>query len=167
VKEALRPARNKADRRSILQADFFGPDCQYSYGLSIFFPWARPVEDANEHVIKNYRTYAFVTELGGASWLQFLEAYFEKTKRKKRKVRISKEYQETLKFATSMFRPIASRIGPPASPISALTAGKTSPADASGDFSYSFIKNYWRDFVITERALKVFANEKGRKKKNR
>lgn len=165
VKEALRPASKEADRRPIQQADFFGPDCQYSYGLSIFFPWARPVEDANEHVIKNYRTYAFVTELGGASWLEFLEAYFEKTKRKKRKVKISKEYKETLKFATSMFRPIAARTGSPASPISALTPGKTSPADASGDFSYSFIKNYWRDFVITERALKVFGDEKGRKKK--
>jgi cysteine peptidase C11 family protein len=164
VKVALGPARNEFDRRPILQADFFGPDCQYSYGLSIFFPWARPVEDANEHVIKNYRTYAFVTELGGASWLEFLEAYFDKTKRPKREVKIARKYTKTLKFATSMSRTIGARIGSTAYPVSSLTPGKTSPADASGDFSYSFIKNYWRDFVITERALKVFANEKGRKK---
>ncbi len=66
----------------IVQADFSGPDCQFAYGLSIYFPWARPVEDAREHVIKNYRNYAFVTELGGASWLQFLNAYFKETMRK-------------------------------------------------------------------------------------
>jgi hypothetical protein len=49
--------------------------------------------------------------------------------------------------------------------VTALTGGKTSPADASGDFSYSYIKNYSRDFAITERALKVFEeDEKGPKK---
>jgi hypothetical protein len=149
-----------------VQADFFGPDCQYSYGLSIYFPWARPVEDANEHFIRNYQTYDFVTELGGASWLEFLEAYFEKTKREKREIRIPAELQETLKHATAMFNPMAFRIGTSAHPVSALT-GKDNPADAGGEFSYSVIKNYSRDFAITERALKVFTNAKGQKKEKR
>jgi hypothetical protein len=155
-------------RGPIVQADFFGPDCQYSHGLSIYFPWARPVEDASEHFIRNYETYAFVTELGNDSWLDFLEVYFEETERDKRETRIPNELKETLKRATAMFKPMAFRTGAPATPVTALTGGKTSPADASGDFSYSFIKNYSRDFAITARALRVFEeDEKGQKKNNK
>ena len=150
----------------IVQADFFGPDCQYSHGLSIYFPWTRPVEDAREHFSKNYQAYAFVTEMCGASWFQFLDDYFEKTKRPKRNIVISPDYQEELKFAESMFRPIAFRGGPAQYPVAALT-GKDNPADAGGEFSYSFIKNYSREFAITERALKVFANGKGPKQEKK
>ena len=166
VTRVLRPETEKRKTGPVVQADFFGPDCQYSYGLSIYFPWARPVEDANEHFIRNYQTYDFVTELGGASWLEFLEAYFEKTKREKREIRIPAELQETLKRATAMFNPMAFRTGTSAHPVSALT-GKDNPADAGGEFSYSFIKNYSRDFAITERALKVFTNAKGQKKEKK
>jgi len=155
-------------RGPIVQADFFGPDCQYSHGLSIYFPWARPVEDASEHFLRNYETYAFVTELEGDSWLDFLEAYFEETEREKRETRIPDELKETLKRATAMFKPMAFRTGTSGTPATALTGGKTSPADASGDFSYSFIKNYSRDFAITARALKVFEeDEKGPRKNPR
>jgi len=166
VIRVLKPETDSTKRGPIVQADFFGPDCQYSHGLSIYFPWARPVEDASEHFIRNYQTYAFVTELGGTSWLDFLEDYFEETKRDKREIRIPDELEETLKRATAMFKPMAFRSGAPAvNTPTALTGGKTSPADASGDFSYSFIKNYSRDFAITERALKVFEeDEKGQKK---
>jgi hypothetical protein len=172
VIEVLNPKTDeqaKTDAKAvgpIVQVDFVGPDCQYSYGLSIYFPWSRPVEDTREHFIKNYETYAFVTELCGASWLQFLEDYFKKTMRPKRCIQIDPEYQDDLKFARSMFRPIAFRNGQTEYPISALT-GKDSPADAGGEFSYSFIKNYSRDFAITERALKVFTDEKGKKKKKK
>ena len=162
---ALKPETEKTKRGPIVQADFFGPDCQYSHGLSIYFPWARPAEDASEHFIRNYETYAFVTELSGTTWLEFLEAYFEETKRDKREIRIPEELEETLKRATAMFKPMSFRTAAPATPVTALTGGKTSPADASGDFSYSYIKNYSRDFAITERALKVFEeDEKGPKK---
>jgi hypothetical protein len=151
----------------IVQADFSGPDCQYAYGLSIYFPWARPVEDASEHVIKNYRNYAFVTELSGASWLQFLNAYFEKTLRKPpRKIgQLNDVEEQTWNFAAAAYKPFACHTGSAAAPGAALTPGKVSPADASGDFSYSFIKNYSRDFAISRRALKVFSNGKGRRKK--
>ena len=149
----------------IVQADFSGPDTQYSYGISIYFPWARPVEDAQEHVIKNYRNYAFVTELGGASWLQFLNAYFEATRRDPLPLRenLPSTEQKIWDFAAAAFKPLASS-GPVAIP-GTLIGGKSSPADASGDFSYSIIKNYPRNFAISRRALKVFANEKGKKKK--
>lgn len=155
----------------IMQADFFGPDCQYSHGLSIYFPWTRPVEDAREHFIRNYQTYAFVTELSGASWLHFLEAYFRRTLRPKRELVFDSkpafDVQEALRFATSRYKPMAFHSSPRESPSTSLEGGKVSPADASGSFSYSFIKNYPRDLAITQRALKVFANEKGRKNNKR
>ncbi|HSE19840.1 MAG TPA: clostripain-related cysteine peptidase [Pyrinomonadaceae bacterium] len=152
-------------RGPIVRADFSGPDIQYSHGLSIYFPWARPVEDAQEHVIKNYRNYAFVTELGGASWLQFLNAYFKETRRDPVPTRDSLPLteQKTWDFAAAAFKPVACHNGPIAVPAAALT-GKDSPADAGGDFTYSIIKNYPREFAISRRALKVFADEKGRKK---
>jgi len=141
----------------IVLADFSGPDCQFSYGLSIYFPWARPVEDAQEHVIKNYRNYAFVTELTGHSWLQFLNAYFEGTMRPRLPVRASlpPAEQKTWDFAEAAFKPVAFPGGPTAVQSGALT-GKDSPTDAGGDFSYSFVKNYERKFAISRRALKVF-----------
>ena len=137
----------------IVQADFCGADCQYSHGLSIYFPWARPYEDAREHVIRNYRNYAFVTSLCGASWLQFLEAYFEKTMRPKQEIpansQSSFDVPEVLRFPPSGFIPIPVQ----SSFQEALTRGKVSPADASGYYSYTFIKNYSRELSMTARAM--------------
>jgi hypothetical protein len=148
----------------VVQADFSGPDCQFSYGLSIYFPWAKPVQDAQEHVIKNYRDYDFVTELGGASWLQFLNAYFKETKRDPLPLRdhLTEAEKKTWDFAEAAFKPFAFHSGPIAVQSGALT-GKDSPADAGGDFTYSVIKNYPREFAISKRALKVFKHAKGRK----
>lgn len=148
----------------VVQADFSGPDCQFTHGLSIYFPWARPVEDAREHVIKNYRNYAFVTELSGASWLQFLNEYFVETRRKPVKVELDTDAEkETWNFAKAAFKPFGFQGGATALQSGALT-GKDSPADAGGDFSYSYIKNYPREFAISKRALRVFKHAKGRKK---
>lgn len=161
VKDLLR----SGSKGPVVQADFSGPDCQFAYGLSIYFPWARPVEDAREHVIKNYRNYSFVTEFGGASWLQFLNAYFKETMRKPLplKAELTAEELETWNFAEAAFKPFAIHSGSTSVPSAALT-GKDSPADAGGDFSYSFIKNYPRNFAISRRALKVFKHEKGQKR---
>jgi hypothetical protein len=162
----LTPESDALTDGPIVQADFSGPDCQYSHGLSIYFPWTRPVEDASEHVLKNYRNYAFVTELPGASWLHFLNDYFKATLRKPMREigELDDDEQETWNFAAAAYKPFACHTGPTAA-TGALIPAKVSPADASGDFSYSFIKNYSRNFAISRRALKVFANEKGRKKK--
>lgn len=169
VMKVLTPETDGKGVGPILQADFFGPDCQYSYGLSIYFPWTRPIEDACDHVIKNYQGYTFVTELCGASWLQFLDAYFEKTKRPKRPVELkskpSYEVEETLKAVTSTYNPIAFPSSAPQYDSAVLVPGKVSPADASGYGGYSVIKNYARDFPITERTLKVFANARRGKKR--
>ena len=77
----------------------------------------------------------------------------------------SDSHQARWNFAAAAFKPFAAHSGPTAAPSAALVGGKSSPADASGDFSYSFIKNYSRDFAISRRALKVFRNAKGKKKK--
>lgn len=154
----------------IVQADFFGPDCQYSYGLSIYFPWTRPVEDAYEHAVRNYQNYTFVTELSGASWLDFLDAYFEKTLRPKRPVAFrpkpSAAVEKTLKTITLRYNPIAFPSSVPQND-SAVLQGKVSPADASGSGGYSVIKNYSRDFSMTERTARVFADARRRTRRKK
>lgn len=172
VMEVLTPEIDGNAVGPIVQADFFGPDCQYSNGLSIYFPWTRPVEDSYEHVIRNYQGYAFVTELSGASWLEFLDAYFEKTLRPKRPIALpserSQDVEETLNSITSRYNPIAfPSSGPQNDSAVLLPPAKVSPADASGNGGYSVIKNYSRDFPITARALRVFADARRRKRRKK
>lgn len=157
-------------RSPIIKADFVGPDCQYSNGLSIYFPWTSPLAFTNKNVIKNYEKYAFVTELGETSWLAFLKAYLQKTMRPARQVQpeadVAYDYDATLDFAKSLFNPVALRRGSFEFATGALAGGKVSPSDASGFWVPSFIKNYPRDLSISSRALKVFANERGRRNSN-
>ena len=160
VMEALTPGIGP-----IIQADFFGPDCQYSYGLSIYFPWVRPIEDAGEHVISNYEKYAFVTDLPGTSWLEFLKAYFRQTLRTRRaEINPNPDFDRdtALKLVTSSFKAVGFQAGPPDYASTMLT-GKVNPSDASGYWTPSYIKNYPRydPFPISERALRVFAPERG------
>jgi cysteine peptidase C11 family protein len=72
----------------IVQSDFFGPLFQYSHGLSIYFPWAKPIEDApvikGDDILGRYEKYAFTEVMKNDSWLSFLNAYFEATRRKSR-----------------------------------------------------------------------------------
>ena len=171
VMEVLTPETDGKAVGPIVQADFFGPDCQYSNGLSIYFPWTRPVEDSYEHVIRNYQGYAFVKESCGASWLEFLDAYFEKTLRPKRPITLpsapSQDVEETLNSITSRYNPITFPSSGPQNDSAVLMQGKVSPADASGYGGYSVIKNYSRDFPITERALRVFADARRRKRRKK
>jgi hypothetical protein len=76
----------------IVRSDYFGPLYQYSHGLSVYFPWAPPVQDdpplPGDDIIQRYQEYKFTTELNTCSddqsWLSFLTAYFEKTRRVER-----------------------------------------------------------------------------------
>ena len=72
----------------IVHSDHFGPLFQYSHGLSIFFPWARPVQEEpivlDDNVLTRYEKYEFTKALGQYSWLSFLDAYFDGTQRKSR-----------------------------------------------------------------------------------
>jgi len=85
--KAVRDTLTEKDGNVIVQADFFGPVLQYSHGLSIFFPWAEPMEAA---MLGRYGDYQFTKALKGDSkdqdhsWLSFLVEYFSKTKRSSR-----------------------------------------------------------------------------------
>lgn len=72
----------------VVHSDHFGPLFQYSHGLSIFFPWARPVQEEprvlDDNVLTRYEKYEFTKALGSSSWLSFLDAYFTGTQRKSR-----------------------------------------------------------------------------------
>jgi len=96
----------------VVRADNFGTKYQYSHGLSVYFPWAEPLDDdppppapvaptsrqrtpktktdggkPTNAVLDNYAGYAFSRELGEEeSWLAFLNVYFRETKRKPRRV---------------------------------------------------------------------------------
>jgi hypothetical protein len=72
----------------VVQSDHFGPLSQYSHGISIFFPWSRPVQDEplflDDNMISRYENYEFTKALGPNSWLSFLDDYFNATLRKSR-----------------------------------------------------------------------------------
>jgi cysteine peptidase C11 family protein len=73
----------KTLRNTIVKRGFAGPEYQYSRGLSIYFPWSRPSDDSG--ILANYAHYQ-IAETGeneppGPTWLDFLNGYFEKTRR--------------------------------------------------------------------------------------
>lgn len=80
--------KETAPKPVIVLSDHFGPLFQYSHGLSIFFPWARPVQEEpmilDDNVLTRYEKYEFTKALGGDSWLSFLEDYFTGTQRRSR-----------------------------------------------------------------------------------
>jgi hypothetical protein len=91
VTDELKTTRANPFDRLVVFSEHFGPGYQYSHGLSVYFPWAKPFEDANEKVLANYKDYIFTTQLKAESktadpkaddsWLSFLQLYFQKTKR--------------------------------------------------------------------------------------
>ena len=59
----------------ILKSCYSGPLVQYSYGVSIYFPWAKPLN------LEQYSDLAFCKE---TQWDEFLNVYLEKTQRVRR-----------------------------------------------------------------------------------
>ncbi|HTG18384.1 MAG TPA: clostripain-related cysteine peptidase [Blastocatellia bacterium] len=51
----------------VIEANFAGPHSQFSHGLSVYFPWARPTDD--QRIIKQYRRYNF----NQTKWFNFLD----------------------------------------------------------------------------------------------
>lgn len=95
VIEKLEKDRSSAFSKLVVFSEHFGSKYQYSHGLSVYFPWAKPIADSNEKLIENYREYLFTKDFKADetdpkadkwddSWLSFLEAYFTKTMRKER-----------------------------------------------------------------------------------
>lgn len=75
VRELLEKGVKGDDDRLVVRAEFVGSEYQYSHGLSIFFPWARPADDFFD---KTYVEYEFSKQTG---WDKFLGDYFERTLR--------------------------------------------------------------------------------------
>ncbi len=89
--EAVRSKLEESNKRKrlIVQSDHFGPLYQYSHGLSVYFPWSRPIEDdfqenTSKSILGRYENYEFTKALGQESWLSFLKAYFVETCRNPR-----------------------------------------------------------------------------------
>jgi hypothetical protein len=158
---------NLSDRFSklVIHSEQFGPLYQYSHGLSIYFPWARPVDDdpvptlpvlvqseqngygdrgggggRSRDILARYGEYKFTEELGDDSWLSFLEEYFKATKRQTRKEEDGKDASDDGLFSIPNFfnpRGTLSRI-----PVAALTGDKTSPSTGPSSCTCPSIKNY-------------------------
>lgn len=91
VMEALEKGVEGDDDRLIVRSDFVGPAYQYSHGLSVYFPWSKPLN--GKFWPDEYNQYQFVSSFPGGqkSWSAFLASYFEKTMRATR----AREFAET------------------------------------------------------------------------
>lgn len=151
----------------------FGPTYQYSHGLSIYFPWSPPIADGVNDVLAKYSEYEFTKQLAADgpkstddSWLSFLRAYFEKTRRASREAEdngCATTYgrPRPLEAAPAAVTPSGVSVvvsptgtffdeslpgGPNGKPSPSLT-GKTSPSDSGGvGCGCPSIKNYPTDF---------------------
>jgi len=151
----------------IIAADSLGPAFQYSRGLSVYFPWAEPSKDS--HVLVQYDRYRFSTEIKN-SWVGFLRAYFEGTKRV-----VSNDEQDERRLSAAplpvngpmiidraLDEDIASLIynGEGTPDLRAALAGglKGDPTDkAGGDYEAVSIKNFPRDIRTRKARMKQAA----------
>lgn len=105
----------------IVRSDFIGPLYQYSHGLSVYFPWAPPVEDIpglpGDNVLDRYSEYKFTKEFQSGtvddSWLSFLKLYFAKT------LRVSREREDNPKISENGLRIPAHIVALRGSPVTA------------------------------------------------
>jgi hypothetical protein len=70
------------DKRLIVRSDFVGPTYQYSHGLSVYFPWSKPIK--RKFWPDEYNKYRFISRAPAddkKTWSDFLDTYFEMTRR--------------------------------------------------------------------------------------
>ena len=130
----------------IVQAEFAGPAYQYSYGLSVYFPWTEPLED--RHILEQYNEYMFSQEFEN-SWLDFLKVYFKETQRSSRKdeqdLRDGRNKKE-LSAIQKLQEDIGSLIYSVEGPLSgALLKSDPNDRQGGGDCDCRSFKNYARD----------------------
>jgi cysteine peptidase C11 family protein len=141
----------------IMCCDYFGPDCQYSHGLSVYFPWSSPIDTL---VIDKYKEYRFTQEFAEHSWWNFLKSYFDQTLRKSRLTEeraADPTFSVEFRTASSSFTTAGSLGGAGRLASTSLEPGKISPPDSGGECSCLSIKNYPRDFAISPGTLTFFA----------
>lgn len=168
----LRPQSGSLTDGPIVCADFIGPDCQYSHGLSIYFPWSDPIADANDRVLANYQDYAFTTEVAGDNWLKFLNSYFVDTRRDDRLTEDRDYGDENVTYPTDPDYKAALDIAGPSFEDAVTTnthefmstsalEGKVSPPDSGGGAcTCASTKNYSRKFSMSPGVSKVFGGVK-------
>jgi hypothetical protein len=89
VMEVLKKGIEGDDDRLIVRSEFVGPAYQYSHGLSVYFPWFKPInsELGRKFWPEEYQEYKFfkvLKERGKTTWSDFLATYFEKSRRQTR-----------------------------------------------------------------------------------
>jgi hypothetical protein len=148
----------------VVYSDYYGPHYQFSHGLSIYFPWARPYGG----VMRTYNYYAFTKAFTDPeedkSWVSFLNDYFDST------VRCPLNWEKLCAAAASVEKesgggtggppdkpPALGNSGPPPDKPPAMGSpgpppdkppamGNTGPPDkppAVGSFGATIIKNYY------------------------
>jgi hypothetical protein len=80
-------------RKIVVRSTNFGSLYQHSHGLSVYFPWIKPLGDSKGSVLKRYKKYKFTEEFQKEnSWRSFLKLYLKNTQREAReKFEISKD----------------------------------------------------------------------------
>ena len=143
-----------AIKSSIVRAGFAGPEYQYSKGLSLYFPWSQPLDE----VLEKYACHKFVdAESGDVTWLHFLKAYFDKTRRDpfmdeiakpieklgERQLRSASSSEELLEDELAQ---VYTQAAPQLNQVVGGSLQKTDKTDPmGGDCSCPSIKNYPRD----------------------
>jgi len=152
VKENPKKARHPVIEQIIVAADSLGPAYQYSRGFSVFFPWAEPSGD--NRIMDEYEKYRFHTDFQTASWLTFLDEYFDVTMRD-----VSSTEPDHRRFLplldrdaalqASLDEDLASLVYSSEGMLThdfALGPAKSDPTDKSGaENDGAIIKNYPRD----------------------
>ena len=83
VMKVLKRGTPGDDDGLIVRSESAGPSYQYSHGLSLYFPWTRPI--ASDLWEKQYADYALMQhETTRQTWKDFLDRYFDSTMRKVR-----------------------------------------------------------------------------------
>jgi hypothetical protein len=77
VMRVLKRGSRGDDDGIIVRCEFCGAASQYSHGLSVFFPWSRPLGSVLWD--DQYKTFQFAND---TCWPEFLNAYFDGTMRK-------------------------------------------------------------------------------------
>ena len=182
IKRACEAVREKLKETNkpgglVIFSDFFGPLYQYSHGLSVYFPWARPVQDTpplpSDDILRQYENYKFTKELGkDDSWLSFLNAYFDATMRQSRAKEDAPAEQKQAKFAVNGQKALPAVVGSAGVSIadglakSSPELGKISPElqktspELSGGCGCT-IKNYPMQFIESQHP-----DENGKQPKN-
>jgi hypothetical protein len=136
----------------VVKSGFAGPAYQYSHGLSIYFPWSRPVD--NEMWDRHYDKYQLSAGTRGC-WKAFLEAYFNTTRRdtQGKEREDAKLEPQKLNADAQLLEVIGGLIFNEAGQL------KSSPYDKTGeDCVCASLKNYPR--ITVERDTQTETNEK-------